>query len=444
MPAILAHALVPGLQPFEAEPLQDAAALERLGLWALKRYSPVVAVDGADGLVIEATGATHLHGGAADMLADLVERLKRLGLSGRAAMAPTWGAAHAFARHQAAPTLIAPNVASLADLPILALRLPNEIVLGLNRLGFERIGELAAQPRAPLALRFGPDLSRRLDQAFGRLAEPITPLKNPETIEVERGFAEPIGAPETLARNIGLLVDRLCAALETQTLGARRLDLLFRRVDNRTEAIRIGTAKPTRDAGRLTRLLCERLETVEPGFGIERMILGAPVTEVLDYRPSTALGAEPEADLSTLVDTLANRLGAERLYRLAPVESHVPERSVRRIAPLASQTEGRWPARWPRPTRLLSRPEPVKALAELPDRPPVFFVWRGVRRDVVRADGPERIFGEWERRDAEFAAVRDYFHVEDETGGRFWLYRAGDGTNRDTGSFGWFLHGVFS
>jgi protein ImuB len=71
------------------------------------------------------------------------------------------------------------------------------------------------------------------------------------------------------------------------------------------------------------------------------------------------------------------------------------------------------------------------------------FTWRGKRRKVVRADGPERIFGEWWRRPREFQAVRDYFVVEDELGERYWVYRAGDGIDPETGSHLWFVHGVF-
>ena len=172
------------------------------------------------------------------------------------------------------PTLVVPpgeSATAILDLPIAALRLPADMVDGLRVLGFERIGDLLAQPRAPLALRFGPELGRRLDQALGRLAEPIEPVRPPDLIEVRRAFAEPIGAAETIARYIGKLVAQLCEALEAKGLGARRLDLLFHRVDNRIEAIRVGTALPVRDAKRLTRLLCDKIETIDPGFGIEMM-----------------------------------------------------------------------------------------------------------------------------------------------------------------------------
>jgi protein ImuB len=362
-------------------------------------------------------------------------------------MAATHGAAHALARYRARPTLVVGNeetTAALADLPVAALRLAADLVAALRRLGFDRIGRLAAQPRAPLALRFGPELGRRLDQAYGRLAEPVAAVVPPDPFRVRRVFAEPIGAAETLARCTGELVEELCAALEAKGQGARRLDLLFHRVDNRIEAIRVGTARPARDAKRLTRLLCDRLETVDPGFGVERMALTAVLVEPLGYRPAaTALVEAPEPDVAGLVDTLASRVGPERLHRFAAAESDVPERSVRKVAPLAEPTTGRWPARWPRPARLLPTPEPIETLALLPDHPPVHFTWRGVRRRVARADGPERVFGEWWRGDAEARTVRDYFQVETEAGERFWLFREGDGEDAATGSQRWFLQGVF-
>jgi protein ImuB len=295
-----------------------------------------------------------------------------------------------------------------------------------------------------LALRFGPEPGRRLDQMFGRLAEPLVPICPPALIQARRAFAEPIGAAETLAKYTGRLVEALCATLEAKGLGARRLDLLFQRVNGTVEAIRAGTAKPVRDAARLTRLLTDRLDTVDPGFGVETMTLSAPLVEPLAYRQAGALGREAAADISSLIDTLSNRIGAERLYRLAPVESDLPERSVRRIGALAPPADASWPADWPRPSRLLPRPEPVEALALLPDQPPVRFIWRGAPHRVARADGPERVFGEWWRREAETDAVRDYFLVEDEAGERFWLFRAGDGEDAKTGNLSWYMHGLFA
>src|SRR6516162_6472838 len=263
-------------------------------------------------------------------------------------------------------------------------------------LGFECIADLMAQPRAPLALRFGPEIGRRLDQALGHVAEPIAPIRPAELIEVRRSFAEPITAAETIARYIGKLVVRLCAALEAKGLGARRLDLICHRVDNRAQAVRVGTALPIRDVKRLTRLLCDKIETIEPGFGIEILSLAATLAEPFNTKQlASRLVEDRKADVSDLIDVLANRVGEHRLYRASPVVSDVPERSVRRIPAMAPEMGATWPGHWPRPSRLLATPEPIETVALLPDHPPVSFAWRGIRRRVKRADGPERVFGEW-------------------------------------------------
>jgi protein ImuB len=447
MAATQARALCAELIAHDADPQGDAEALDRLALWALRLYAPIVAADPPAGLVIDASGAAHLFGGEDALLTDMVARLATAGFSARAAMAGSWGAAHALARFVHAPTTIVPSDQSgraIAHLPTWALRLPEGMADALGKMGIDTVGEIEAKPRAPLALRFGPELTRRLDQAYGRTSEPIEPVEAPELIQVRRMFAEPIGAPETLARYTLQLVEALCEALEAKGLGARTLDMRFHRVDNRIEVIRVGMAKPVRGIKRLTRLLCDKLETIDPGFGVETMVLTAPMAEALTWKAvETDLAEAPTPDVADLVDTLVNRLGSGRLYRAAPAQSDVPERSVRRIEPTAAPAGETWPAHWPRPTRLLSRPERIETLALLPDQPPTAFTWRGVRRRVKRADGPERIFGEWWRRDGEMDAVRDYFQLEDEAGERFWVFRRGDGEQPATGDLTWFLHGLF-
>lgn len=447
MPVAKARALAPGLAVREADPRADAEGLERLALWAMERLAPIVAVDPPDGLVLDTTGADHLHGGEAAMLTSIVQRFAAAGANARAAIADSWGAAHAAARHLPGATTVVPagqHATMLRSLPIAALRLEPGIVRDLRILGFVRIGDLMDQPRAPLALRFGPEIGRRLDQALGLVAQPIEPIRSPKLVEVRRIFGEPIAAPETIARYTGKLVAALCAELETRGLGARRLDLLFHRVDNTRQAIRIGTAQPVRDAKRLTRLLTEKIETVEPGFGIELMALAAIAAEPLrEKQVVSSLVDEPEPDLRGLIDVLANRVGEDRICRFVPVRSDVPERSVVRGPSLSPETGATWDGDWPRPPRLLSRPEPIETMALLPDHPPVWFIWRGVRRRVRRADGPERIRGEWWKRDAELTTVRDYFRVEDDTGERFWIFRSGDGEHPESGSQSWLLHGIF-
>jgi protein ImuB len=448
MMASKAQALVRELIVMDADPGTDSAALKRLAQWMQRRYTPIVATDAPDGLMLDVTGVAHLFGGEKAMLQDIARRLAEVGIGSRISIAASYGAAYAFARTVANPTFACEPTKlaeALSLLPLGVLRLPMEIAFALKQLGFERIGELSATPRAPLALRFGSIISQRLDQAYGHISEPFDIITTPETPHVQRLFGEPIGAPETLARYTGKLVGDLSTILETKGLGARRLDLLFHRVDNRIEAVRISTARPLRDVKRLTRLLYDKIETIDPGYGVDKMTLIAMLAEPLQYRTSpSSLTDAATPDVSGLIDTLSNRIGDTQLYRVAPVESDIPERAIKRVPPLAPAVRTSWPAHWPRPPRLLSPPEVIETVALLPDNPPVTFQWRGKRRRVVRADGPERIFGEWWKSDAERKAVRDYFQVEDDAGERFWLFRAGDGEDQSTGSHRWFLHGIFS
>jgi protein ImuB len=448
MPVAQAQAMVPGLVIAPADPDDDARALADLAAWCL-RYAPLTAPDPPDGVWIDATGVTHLFAGEAALLDNIVEHLARGGITTRAAIADTPGAAWAVARHGETPTTVVPvhgAVVALRPLPLRALRLPEDILDGLGRVGFERIEQLLAAPRGPVTLRFGPMVMRRFDQALGRGVEPIEAVPPSEAITCRLAFPEPLLTREALAEMIRKLTTKACVALERRGQGARRLLLIFERVDRTQQSVCVGTARPNRHPAHLTKLLDEQLEHVDPGFGVEAMRLSMPVVEPLGLSQTKARIIADEtdaADLSVLVDRLANRLGTGRLYRAAPVESNVPERSVRRIAALSPPSAIGWPRALPRPARLLKHPQPVQALAMLPDHPPAQFVWRRRRYRIRRADGPERIAGEWWKRDCERCATRDYWQVEDEQGRRFWLYRSGDAVDPATGDLRWFLHGFF-
>ncbi|WP_075856501.1 Y-family DNA polymerase [Rhizobium hainanense] len=446
MPAAKAQAIFRDLMMVDADPAADAAALERIALWALTVYSPIVAVDGTDGIVMDTEGADHLQGGEQPMLEKVANQFRAKGLTARVAIADTWGAAHACARAITRETVIVPKgeiVRAIEKLPLSLLRLPDKIVGDLRTLGFQSIGELANTARAPLALRFGPEIGRRLDQTFGRMSEPIEPVRSPEWIEVSRAFAEPIGAAETIDKYVGRLVVQLVGELQRRGLGVRRTDLLVEKVDSTRQAIRAGTAKPARDVAWLTKLFRDRTEKVEPGFGIEKLTLVAVMTQPLEEEQrSSSLVEEETTDITPLIDILGNR--GQRVYRVAPVASDVPERCVQRIDPAADDVGETWVGHWKRPVRLLDRPDRITAIALTPDHPPRAITWRGRRHAVKRADGPERIFGEWWMRDSELEAVRDYYIVENEIGERFWLFRSGDGVDPETGDRQWYMHGIFA
>ncbi|TBY81705.1 Y-family DNA polymerase [Rhizobium leguminosarum] len=445
MPAAKAQALFQGLRMIDADPAANAVALERITMWALSQYSPIVAVDAPAGIVMDTEGADHLQGGEERMLTSIANRFRAKGLATRVAIADTWGAANACARAISRETVIVPRgetVRAVEKLPISLLRLPEKIVGDLRTLGFKTIGELANTPRAPLTLRFGPEVGRRLDQMFGRTPEPIDPIRTVELVEVNRVFAEPIGAAETINKYVARLVVQLVHELQTRGLGVRRADLIVEKVDGTRQAIRAGTAKPARDVAWLTKLFRDRTEKIEPGFGIEKMTLVAVMAEQLDEaQKSSSLVEDEVVDLTPLIDIYGNR--GQRVYRVAPVASDVPERSVQRIGAASDPIETAWVNHWRRPVRLLARPEQVDVMALLPDHPPVWIMWRGKRRKVKNADGPERIFGEWWERNSEMAAVRDYFVVEDDAGERLWIFRSGDGVDPETGNHRWFMHGIF-
>lgn len=437
----LAQAMHPMITVVDARPEADAAALERLAVWAL-RYSPLVAADPPDGLVIDVTGAVHLHGGEAALLADLVARLGRAGVAARGALAETRAAAWALARFALPATIVPPGgIPSVVEgLSTAALRLDPETVTALADIGIDTIGELAAAPRRSIALRFGASVTGALDRLYGRTPELLDPVLPPSIPQATLRFPEPLMHANGLALALGQLAATLCAELEADGLGARRLDLRFRRVDNQVTALRVGAARATRDPVHVARLFGERLETIDPGFGIETAVLVASRVEPLSLRQLEARADDEEAepDLAPLVDRIAGRIGSARVYRLAPVESDIPERSIKPVPALAPPTGKNWDD-GPRPQRLLHPPQPVEVVALLPDHPPRFYIWNGRRHDVVLADGPESVFGEWWVSDAEIFHVRDYYRVQDSDGGRAWLVRA-------TGPDGmrWYIQGLFA
>ena len=436
-----AQALLPGLQLAEATPEADNAALDRLGLWCT-RYAPLVTPDPPAGIFIDIAGAAHLFRGETGLLDDLAARLRTAQLTATLALADTPGCAWAVACYGQGG-LVAPGqmAEALGSLPVAALRLPPEQVASLHDVGIDRIAQLASKPRAALRLRFGAEVSLRLDQALGAAPEPLAALQPPEVPQAMLRFAEPVSEPADLQRIIAALCTQLVMELENRGIGARRLDLVFLRVDRIAQAVRIGTARPSRDATHLGKLLDERLVLVDPGFGIEAAVLTASWVEALTERQTVGSHVTDEAgaaDLASLVDALRVRLGPSRVFRLAQVESDVPERAVTKVSPVAAPRGTTWPADLPRPARLFNPPEPVTAIAEIPDAPPLFFVWRRIRHRVVKADGPERITGEWWKDDAEAGTRRDYYRVENAEGERFWLFR--DAPAEVGGR--WWLHGL--
>lgn len=434
--------ICPALQAVPAEPEGDAAVLVRLMFWA-RRWGPFSATDGDDGLVIDTTGTAHLFGGEDALLSDMQERFIRAGLTARVALAPTWGASWGLARH-GAERHVCHDLTDLHPLPVAALRLSGDTLLLLRRLGLQRIGDLAAVPRLPLMRRYArapiwDNPLTRLDQAMGRLAEPLAAPDPPPDFVAEARLAEPVFDPTDWLPG---LIDELTAKMASHDRGCRRLCLSMFRIDGQRSDIRVATAAPSREAGHLLRLFSGRLDRLDPGYGFDLIRLVAEATESL---ATAQVGLDGKADmalhLSRLVDRLVSRFGADAIVRPVPVESHIPERTESRASPMLADPP---PAPRPdRPIRLFIPPEEVRVLYAVPDGPPALFIWRRQQIAVTRHAGPERIAPEWWH-DNPGTRLRDYFRIEDAAGRRLWLYREGLANDGRGGMPRWFIHGVFA
>lgn len=450
-----ARARLGALQVRLEDPAADRDALGRLALWAT-RYTPSVALyaahSGTDGLFLDITGAAHLLGGEANLLADLTKRLRIAGLPVRLAVAETPGVAWALSHFAHKPGLVLANGAeaeALAPLPIEALRLAPETALTLRRLGLKRAGTLIGQHRAPFAARFEKELLLRLDQALGRTPEPLTFIAPPPVYTASRSLMEPIASEEAIVAVSARLMADLVPRLEADGAGARALRLTLYRVDGRTQDVTVGLALPTQSPEHIARLLRLRLEREtrqhDAGFGFETLRLSVTMAERMAPRQRTLTASdstERARRCALLYESLRQRLGPASVRRLAPRESHIPERSEKMFANDCEAPA--WPGgetRMPRPPLLFARPEPAAVIALLPDGPPQRIRWRHADTPIARAEGPERIAAEWWR-DGEDAPTRDYYRVEDATGRRLWLYREGI-PGRETTTARWYVHGLF-
>lgn len=429
-----ARALCPDLSTRPADLAREGAALSTLIRWAV-RYSPMVARDGADGIVADITGVAHLFGDEPGLRADLTDRLARSGITAASAIADTRGAAHALARHGGG--IIPPGAvaAGLAHLPVAALRLDGATADGLARLGLATIGDLARQPRAPLAKRFGIGLVQRLDQALGTQAEPVAATPDPPHFGVRMTLPDPIGLHADVMAGLDRLLDRLCEKLADHDRGARRLRLDLRRVDRDTSVVEIGLARPMRDPARIARLFDRAVAEVDAGFGIDALRLAAVLTEPLHPRQIASHRDTRDDDMADLISRLGNRLGFDAVQRLAPADSLIPERSFT-LHPAAYAADSP-PAPSQPQTRphLIFPPEPI--LAHGP-RPPARFRWRAMAMTTLRATGPERIAPEWWFDDPDWrTGLRDYWRVDTEQGPRLWLFYTPQ-------SPGWCVQGEFT
>lgn len=447
-----ARTLCPEIATAPSDPAGDLAFLEHLAVWA-QRWGPWSALDAPDGLLVDVTSVPHLFGGEERLLADVHVAFARRRLALRAAIAPTAGAAWALAHYGPDGAIVEGRDAierALSDLPVAALRLDQDVLTVLRRLGLKRMGEIATIGRDAIQRRFRNRKSPaanpliRLDQLLGRVPEPLLPVVPQQMPLVQRRLMEPIRHRQLLDQVVEDLAEDMARELEGKGQGARRLELGLWRVDGEVVVRRLELAAATRDPAHIVRLFAARLDDVDAGFGIEMLRLRASWSEplALEQGDIEASAESHGTSLAACIDRLTVRLGPKAVSRPVPFASHIPERAQRWQPPLepeaASQGQLAFHAR---PLKLLDSPEKIAVLYATPDGYPQRFRWRGSVHEVARVEGPERIAPEWWR-ERGAARLRDYYRIEDGEGRRYWIYRLGIIGDGRGGAPDWYLQGL--
>ncbi len=484
-----ARAMHPALLCADADPEAEARTLAHIADWH-RRFTPLAAEDPPEGVMLDVSGVAHLFGGEASLLAEVEARLEAQGFFAKAALASTPEAAYALARYGSTgkgARILPDGLAAeeigrrLADLPLAALRLDPAVLETLSEAGLRRVGDVLMRPRAPIAARCGADLHARLDAALGLAKSPISPRFEAPAFMTERRFLDGVTRREDIEASVLSLARELCALLARHGQGARRLETSLFRVDGRVRRFTAGTSRPLREPDLIAKLFRERFEAAavedgdpfDAGYGFDVIRLAALAFE--SQAPEQTVWSDRDGDeglskdLADLLDRLGARLGQRRVTRLAFNAAHAPEcaavaipamkysdyhmKSWRRPPFLAREENagetnlfsfeieeglGHLPAR---PIRLLQRPEPIEAIAAVPDGPPLRFRWRRALHEIAAFEGPERIAPEW--RQGNGALTRDYFRAEDTEGRKFWVFREGL-FNSETERPRWFMHGLFA
>ena len=435
-----ARAITPALQVSDDRPDLAGKLLKRLAEWCI-RFTPGVAVDPEDGILLDATGCSHLWGGDQSYLSAIVEKLKTRGYDVRAAIADTPGVAWAAARFGKELVIGQnKNIEALLPLPPEALRLETDITERLHKLGLHRIGQLMGMPRSSLRRRFGERFIKRLDLVLGREEEVITQIHPVEAFQERLPCLEPIITATGIEIALDRLLKKLCYRLQQEQKGLRLANFKGHRIDGKVVQVDIGTNRPSHNVSHLFKLFEIKLPTIEPALGIELFVLEAPKVEdhfPLQEKLWEGSGGLEDERLSELLDRLSSRTGVQAT-RYLPDEHYWPERSLKPASSLIEKLTTEWSKDKLRPLQLLTIPERIEVTAPIPDYPPMLFQHKGKLHRIIKADGPERIEQEWWLQQGQH---RDYYRVEDESGKRYWLFRLG---HYDDKTFQWFIHGFFA
>lgn len=417
-----ARAICPDLLTEPADTSREENLLRALRRWA-DNLSPFVALDPPDRLVLDITGCAHLFGGEDAMGVHARRALSDMMITSRIGVADTKGAARALARFGGKAVAIAQpgeTAAALEPLPLAGLDLDPATLNDLARVGLKTIGDLYAHKGGELARRFGLDLTATLAHAVGHTPDPVSPTAADAVFAARMTLPEPIGLIDDLERVLDRLSASVCDRLQKEMKGARRFYLTVRCVDTGDHVLRAGFAKPTFEPGAIRQQFAHPLDKLKIEFGADWFRLCADQIEPMQPRQIEIINgkASSEDDVDRMIATLGNRLGYDRVRRVQPFDSHVPELEFRSVEAINEPATKDWPRPdRPRPLRLFPSPERLSTLK--PGRPPLEFEWRRTTFQTKTAQGPERLTPDWWR--VADARTRDYWSVATDAGPRLWL-----------------------
>ena len=420
-----------------------------IGVWAFK-FTPYVGIERdltleklvtsplARGLVLDITGTERLHHGEALLIRSIQNTLRKKEIPVSLAIAPTVGGAWALSRFRRnGPSIIAKERLrdALSGLPVEALRIPDKVTSSLREVGLISIGDLLLLPPKSIALRFGIELLQRIDQALGHVEEPIRLLKVREKVRIVRQFEYPLIRHESVRSALLKMLEEILQKLASRSLRAGSFVITI----NNTSSKELSLFSASNNLSHIASVLEPTIESIQSKDGISLLALSACNLEhasvqqvVLDRSLQQARDARGE-----LFNNLIAKLGDSRVQKVAFHSSYIPERSFT-FVPLRATDPLSCPLYIKeRPSRIFPVPEPIQAIAMLPDRPPSWFRWRGGEYRTLQGLGPERIASEWWKDGlSEAMTARDYFKIQDHIGRWIWIFR--DNT------FQWYAHGIWS
>jgi protein ImuB len=425
-----ARALAHDLLVRPRDPAEETEALLGLAGWAAQ-FTPSVALELPDALVLEVSGSLRLFGGIDPICASLRAGCARMGFTALVACAPTARGAAWLARTGAERCLGNADAlaAALAALPVRIAVRATDTLEALHAIGVRTVGELAALPRDGLARRFGQQLLDDLDCAHGRRADPRAFYVPPAQFHARLELPAEVTQAESLLFAARRLFVQLEGFLAARAGGVQRLELrLFHRAAAVT-AVPIGLVAPSRDAGHFVLLTRERLGTVALPEPVRALALAAADVVPLAGENIALFADENGApgDWPQLVERLRARLGSAAVHGIAAAAAHRPEHASQVREPMLARERGEREAGAAglRPFWLLAAPRPIEEIGAVPH-------YGGPLKLLA---GPERIeSGWWDGGDV----ARDYFVAQTTDRALVWIYRARGAAE------GWFLHGLFA